>query len=158
MFSLGLLRQDPSWHLREWSDSAVREVRQDLGPASHDGPHDRDEQGLRFRHLHNQRRGPRSRQTGKEVCLVFSTLRISLGINKYYFKVHLILNTGHLNLCLAKWVCRVSIQTWFSTRIMGLKHNYGVQSLNKLGEDMKVKILFIPSDPRISFLSYRFEA
>ena len=69
--SPGLLRKDSSRHIRERSDSAFREVWQDLGPASHDGPHDRDEQGLRFRHFHNPRRSARSRQTGKEVCLVF---------------------------------------------------------------------------------------
>lgn len=48
----GVLRQNTQRHVRRWADTAVRKVRQNLGPPPDDGPDDRHESRLRVRHLH----------------------------------------------------------------------------------------------------------
>lgn len=48
----GVLREDPQGHVRGRTDSAVRALRDHLGPEAHDGPHDGHEPRVRVRYLH----------------------------------------------------------------------------------------------------------
>ena len=77
--SSGFLWQNPPRDLRERSDTALREVRNHLGPALDDGPNDWPQPWLCFRDIHHQRCGSRSRETGKSpVSSSFSALMIFL--------------------------------------------------------------------------------
>ena len=88
----GILWQDSTRRIRERSDSSVRKVRHHLGPAPDDGPHDRPQQGLRLRHIHHQRRGSRSCQTGKQNSFC---CQISIITNSHTLKETRVLKSCH---------------------------------------------------------------
>ena len=80
-----ILRETAADSIRRCAHSTVREVRNYMGPASHDGPGDGSEQVLLFCHIHREGIGKKGSERGCvnydcKIDLIFKIIKSSSGL------------------------------------------------------------------------------